>query len=487
MSRRYRTTLLMGVVFVGLLAWVLFRERGRVTEKGEIFRLQLTEVSQIRVEGKNHSYTLARQGDEWWFREPFQGLAASYEAERTVRAVAALKPLKRENQDLTKPEFGLQDPQLTVTVTYRGDRTTVIKLGQQSPLGQKIFATISQEPQGLFLIDQSFLTDVDRDPETMREKKLATKVTLENVTQVTVHKGEEQVTANLVPLAQETTWQIVAPRVLKADKTAVESLITSLSYAEALEFMPYTTENLTATGLDKPQVVLTYNLKKGNPVTIYLGKEEQRTVKTTGSTTANPQQVVYATRWGRPEILVMNVSVLSDLNKGLFDLRDKHILPGLKKEQVTSLKAQREAGLSFSVMKSGNEWQVTAPRAGKAKSSKVDDVLYALVDLQATGYVVENDPNVDLAKYGLKLPQTTLTVGVEGRSTPIILWIGAPVPEKTERFYLRTSLANDVYEIDGALLRDLPQTAEDLLEPPSTTPSTGSSSSGGGTTPAPGG
>jgi len=466
---------------VGLLAWVLLRERGRVVEKGEIFRLQITEVSRLEVEGKNHSYTLVRQGEEWWFREPFQGLAAASEAERAVRAVAALKPLKRENQDLTKPEFGLQDPQLTVTVTYRGDRSTVIKLGQQSPIGQKIFATISQDPEALFLIDQSFLSDVDRDPETMREKKLVQKVTIDNVTQVTVQREAEQVTANLVPLAQETSWQIVAPRALKADKTAVEGLVTSLSYAEALEFMPYTSENLTATGLDKPRVAVTYTLKKGEPVTVYLGKEEQRTVKTTGSTTPTPQQVVYATRSGRPEILVMNVSVLNDLNKGLLDLRDKHILPDLKKEQITSLKAQREEGLNFSVMKSGAEWQVTAPRAGKAKSSKIDDVLYALVDLQATDYAVENDPNVDLAKYGLKLPQTTLTLGVEGRSAPIVLWIGAPVPGKTERFYLRTSLAHDVYEIDGALLRDLPQKAEDLLEPPSPAPSSGGSSSSGGT------
>jgi hypothetical protein len=484
MNKRYLTTAIVGAVFVVLVAWVLLAERGRVTEKGEYFALQLTDISQIQVQAKDYQYTMVRRGDEWWMTQPFEGLIAADEAKRVVESIASLKPQKRTGKNLQDPEFGLDSPSVTLTVTYKGNRSAVIRLGKQSPIGQMIFATISTEPTALFLIDQAFMSSVDKSPDSMRDKKLAAKVKTEDVKQVTLQRAGETVTAALVPLAQETTWRITQPRALKADKSAVESVITAVNGAEAVDFLPYTQENLATTGLDHPQVTATFTLQGAEPVTVYLGKEDKRSVKTSPTAAATDQDVVYATRSGRAEILAMKSSLLTDLNKGLLDLRDKHIFADLKREQINNVRVQREEGLNFSVMKSGQEWQVTAPKTGKAKVSKVDDILFAVVDLQALAYPVEDQANVDLEKYGLKLPQAALTLGVQGRGEPVSIWIGAKVPNEAERYYARTSLSNDVYEIDGALLRDLPTTMDDLLEPAAPPASPGKPSGGApGTSP----
>ncbi len=477
MKKRYRTTAIVGVVFAGLLVYMMLQQRGRVTEKGEYFSLQLADISQIQVQAKDYKYTMARRGEEWWITQPFEGLMAKDTAKQVVQAIAALKPQKREGKNLQDPEFGLDAPQVTVTVTYKGNRTAVIRLGKQSPLGSMVFSTISNEPTALFLINQSFLSDVDKDPETMREKKLVADLKTDAVKQITIQRGDETVTAALVPLAKETTWRITAPRPLKADKAAVEAATFGLSGAEAVAFMPYTQENLATTGLDKPRLTITVTHEGSEPTTIYVGGEGKHAVETAatapGETAGTTDEaIIYATCEGRPEILMIRAPLFTELNKGVLDLRDKHILQ-VKQDEIDSVRAQREQGLNFSMMKSGQEWQVTAPKTGKASSTAVSDLLFALIDLQALAYPVENGAEADLDEYGLNLPQATITVGTANRGKPITIWIGAKVPNETERYYARTSLATDVYEIDGGLLRGLPETTNSLIAPAGATGANG--------------
>jgi hypothetical protein len=468
MKKRYLSTAIVGVIFAGLLVYMFLGQRGRVAEEGEYFGMHAADISQIRVQAKDYSYTMVRRGEDWWITQPFEGLVSADAGKSLVEGVASLKAVGRPGKNLQDPAYGLDKPGVTVTVTYKGNRTTTIHLGQKSPLGDKIFATISDKPTTLFLVDQAFWSQVDQSPDKLREKRLAADVKLDNVKSITVQRPGEKTTAALVPLTQEPTWKITEPRPLKADKTAVEALLSAASSGEAADFMPYTQANLQATGLDQPQVVVSYTLEGAQPVTIYLGKQDKRPVPASAESPANSgpteQDVVYATRRGRSEILVLPASLLADLNKGLLDLRDKHILD-LKKEQITSLRVQRQQGLNFNLLKSGQAWQMTAPKTGPAQASKVDDLLYALMDLQAQAYPVENQAQVDLAKYGLTLPQATLTAGREG-GQEITLSIGAAVPNQPDSYYLRTSLNNDVYQIDGSLLHDLPQTTDDLTGPP---------------------
>lgn len=460
MRRRYLTTLLAGVIFVGLVAWLMTRG-GRQTEKEEIFRLQLTQVSEIQVESEHYDYTLERQEADWWLTQPFRGLTDPDKVEPIVRAVAALKPLRRPDKDPQDPQFGLQEPVMTVTVKYRRDQTTIIRLGKQSKLGSKFFAEITGQP-GLFLIDQTFKSTLDEDPEELREKKLA-RLETEKVKHIILQRQAETVTLGLVPLMKERTWRIEKPRRLKADKWTVENLANTVKNTEALEYLPYTSENLAACGLAEPQVTVTYYRQEGEPLTVYVGKQEERETKSEYSEEPTLQQVTYVIRAGRQEILVVAASLLNDLDKSLLDLRDKHIFD-LEKNQVASLKVQREVGLSFEAMKMDEEWQVTAPRAGKIDRETIDDILYGITGLQALDYVVEDDPAVDLGQYGLRAPQVALIIGVESGNS-FTLTIGKQVPDETGCYYARTSLRNDVYQIGEALLKDLPETLDELLQP----------------------
>ena len=462
MTRRYLYTGLGALVFLGLLAWVLTQERGRVAQQGEVFALQLSDVSAITVQGKSYSYSVQRSGQEWWFTSPFSGLLAVDRAKSLVEAVAALKGTRRDVPNPDDPQFGLAQPQMTVSITYRGDRLTTLSLGAQSPVGNRFFARLSDRP-GLFLVDQGLQSTLDQDPQQMRDKRLIAKLEPAKVKAVTVQLGAEQVVVQQVPLVKETTWEITVPRALKADKGVVEGLVSSLQNQDAMEFLPYTEENLAACGLENPPLSVTYEVQDLGPVTVYLGREEQREVAAQPGGAKTPQQVVFAVRSGRPEILVFSAALHTELAKGLLELRDKHLL-GVKQEaDLTGLTVQREQGLSFKLMRSGVSWQVLSPRTGPANPSKVDDLLYALADLQALDYLVENDSSADLSRYGLKVPQAALTMTLAGGGE-VTLAIGAEVAPQADRYYARLTDRSDVYLVAGALLRDLPTAIDQLVQ-----------------------
>lgn len=463
MKRRYVRTLIVGLIFVGLVIWIMLNERGRVVEKGEVFALQLTDLSRVSMKATEHQYTLERRGEDWWFTEPFEGLADSDKIKPILDAVASLKPLAREDQNLSDPEFGLQAPVVTLDVTYGRNRTATIRLGAESPLGQKYFASISGK-SALFLIDQLFKSQVDQDPEELRDKRVL-KLATDETERLTLWRPERTLVVGLVPLAGEPTWQITSPRKLPADKSSVEGYFRALSEGEAVDFLAYTRENLVATGLDKPALTLSCEVKGQKAVTVWLGKQEEREIKQPGApgetASTSPQQVVYVMRAGRAEILALPASYFASLDKTLLDLRDKHLML-LTREKIKGLAVAREKGVSFRAIRSDTEWQIQAPKTGRGASFKLDGLVSNLIDLQAIRYEVEGDPKVALGKYGLQAPQVAITIAVEG-GQQIVLYVGSEVPEETGRLYARTSTAHDVYVIDDTVLQALPETADELL------------------------
>ena len=481
MKRRYLTTALVGIIFVVMVVWVMRNERGRVSETGEVFALQLTDLQTIDMQAADYKFTAERRGDDWWITSPFVGMADADKMKPLLEAVAGLKPVAREGQNLSDPLYGLQSPVLTLTVTYGRHQTATIRLGAESPLGQKSFASISGK-SALFLIDQSFKPSVDLNPQELRDKKV-TKLTVDTATGLTIARADGSVTIGQVPLAGEPAWQITAPRKLPADGSTVEGVLRSLGDSETLDYLPYTAANLTATGLDAPRLTVHCLAKDAPAVTVWLGKTELRTVTPPPAapgakpSVPAPQLVVYVARSGRQEILVLPASYFVALDKSLLDLRDKHLLV-LKAPQVNGLKVEAEKGLAFRASKSGQQWQLLAPKTGNGNYIKLDDIVTNLLGLQAVSYEVEGKAPADLSKYGLTAPQVVVTVGVEG-GAPIVLSIGSAVPNQPGRVYARTSLANDVYVIDDSLLRALPKSVDELLAPAGMPPPGASGMPGG--------
>ena len=484
---RYRWTLISAVLFVGLLAWVLTNERGRVKQEGEIFGFDAKLISKVDLTQGDQKLTLERRGDDWWVSAPIVALCDKDKIDAVLKNLIELKPKSREKINLDADEYGLKTPSLTVAFVSKGANYT-LTLGTETGIGSETFAKVQGAGGGwdskLLMIPTSFKTEMMKKPDELRDKKLArydrekdpiASITLEQ-------QGQPRIVAEAAgKVAEKNVWRLTEPIQAKGDEMTLSALSGKPAESEALGFEPMPQDqNLAPFGLDKPTVKLTIALKSGKSYTMLIGAKTTKDLPNAAPPPPSPgappppaggaKEVVYAMREGRPEILLMDVALLNDCQKDVLAVRDKHVL-ALNREGVFEMNVQRADGVSFVAQTQAGKWRITSPKSGDAKGTKIDDLLYDVEDLQALKYADEAPK--DLKQYGLSVPQTVISLKITGLKDAVKVSFGYQVGQDKTRYYCQSSLSPTVYEVSNLLLDDLPKSNDDLVEAPGTTPGAG--------------
>lgn len=452
---RWRLTAAAGLVFVALLAWVLTQERGRVPEEDEAFGLDVAQVTKLQVSRKDKpGIIVEKRGDDWYLAKPITGLADTDEVERMVKAVAELKPRgSRDHVDLTSEDFALAKPDLTATLTYGGTKTAAVSLGGETPVGSDRYAKIAGRDR-LYIVGSSLRTTLWKEPEKLREKKLA-KFEKEDVTRLTLQHDQTRVACVKRGGDEEsTTWRITEPLDARGDEWNIKQLVDKIKDLKAEDFLEEkkSDEDL---GLHKPQVRLSLDLKGGRKLTISLGKQSKRRV----GDQDEEKEILFARSSERQEVLLVKADVLEKLKKSLFDLRDKSVAQ-LDRDDVKRITVERREGMSFSVQRRPAGWRVERPQHVDAKQSAVDDLLWDIEDLDAKKFVTEEAKREELRDYGLVVPDAAITVELSGQDEPVKIYIGHKTTEGD--YYCMTNQSPQVVTISDFLIKDLPEDIEDL-------------------------
>lgn len=452
---RYRYTIAAALIFVALLVWVLARERGRVPEKGEVFGLDVKRVTRLEIRPKDgQALTLEKDGDQWWIKAPFQGWADKDEVERIARTICELKPDRRPEEDPNKKEYGLKEPEIVAKMWYDGGKKSVeVAIGAETPVGSKRYARIAGR-KGLFLVSSFVKTDLEKKPEDLRDKKVA-HYDRDKVVRIALHnpKGSFELEGRKEE-EDKKSWYLLKPISAKADRWTVDTLITRPGDVEARAFEKVP-KKLAEVGLDKPHATLTLELEGGKSITVLVGKKVKKMVKKEYGEGEEEKEVVYVMTKGRPELLLVEDSFADDLDKDLMSLRDKHVVE-FDRDKVRRIRVQRKKGLDFTVAKRADTWYLDTPQPGKAKQTKVDDILWDLEDLETSKFIEKPE---DLKAYGLAVPQTVVTLTMEDGSSIKVMF-----GDKTEdgRYYCKTSQSDTVYVVSDLLIAGLPEKVEDI-------------------------
>ncbi|MGE5532451.1 MAG: DUF4340 domain-containing protein, partial [Bacteroidota bacterium] len=254
-------------------------------------------------------------------------------------------------------------------------------------------------------------------------------------------------------------WMLTKPYEAKADEWNAQQLAEKLSGLKADGFAPEPAPAGTNYGFDKPVLKATVTTKDNKQYVITLGAKTAAPPTTPAPGAPPSSEAVYAQLEGRPEVLLLPGSTLMDLKKTDMELRDKRIV-NLKKENVRELKVERKDGLAFTVRRLPDGWQLVAPEAGRAKATKVDDLLWDLTELEAQEFLGQQS---DLKPYGLALPDTIITATVNGEKNPVKIYIGY---KKADGLYYAKTDRDQVYVISEMMLLDLPKAIGDLKEAP---------------------
>jgi hypothetical protein len=223
--------LIAAVVLAGLGGAVWWSNKDEAAKEAKppadtspkILSLNAPDIQQIEIHQREGDVTtvLKRQGTGKWSITAPKPLAADQSAVESLTSASNLhaeRVLEDAGSDLAS--FGLAPPVLSIAFTDKTGKATKLLVGEATPTNTGVYAKLEGDPR-VFTMLSSHKVELDRSSKDLREKHLlmwdsdkisSVEVTARGETIVFGHTGDNN-------------WQILKPKVLRADGAAVEELM----------------------------------------------------------------------------------------------------------------------------------------------------------------------------------------------------------------------------------------------------------------------
>ncbi len=466
MSKQAKTYIVLLLV-IAVLA-VAKIKLGKKPEESALFRFPANRIAKIQIQRPDEKLLqLERRSDEWYIAQPIRALATAEDVDRIAESIAGLKLRSdyRDEKDTKASERGLDKPTVAVQAwSKKGKQLADIKIGDETPAGGERWCLVGGK---LCTVSSYVKTDFEKDPEHLRDKKLA-RFEKDDVQRVELKYGKTHIVCVREPKENEPeieTWNIKKPILTGADDFQVDSMIGAVRDLKTEGFVESKNKSLKDFGLDKPATTVTLSFKKKAkraPITLQFGAQAKKSVALGKAAAggAEDEMVAYAKRVGRDEILCVPVTKLDEVQQGLKQLRDRTIWD-VDTDFIEKFIVKRPAGNNFTLARtSDDEWQVIDPKPAKVDQGKMDSLLWAFEDLRAEDFVEDAPKN--LARYGLDKPRGEVRL-VMSKGKDKVLYIGKP---RGTDVYVKTADSPSVYTIREFAVKKLPTVLSDIAKTP---------------------
>ena len=233
---KIRGLLIATILFVGLagtLYWSDHRKPSAEAAKPDadaapsILKLDEGSITKVELKKKDAApITLAKNGSDWKITEP-KPLGADQTAVSgmlsTISSLNSDRLVQEKGNDQAR--YGLASPNLEVEVTEKDNKTQRLLLGDETPTGSSVYAALAGDPR-VFTIASYQKTSLDKSLNDLRDKRLLT-VSPDKVSRLEISgkNGEIEFGRN------KDDWQILKPKPMRADTSAVSGLVTKLTDA----------------------------------------------------------------------------------------------------------------------------------------------------------------------------------------------------------------------------------------------------------------
>jgi len=357
-------------------------------------------------------------------------------------ATARIKEFVAEAPPALTP-YGLDRP-LQVTVFTGKDKERAARtllLGRADADKKGVYAMRPGE-SSLLLVPDEVARAVPRNVAALRDK------TVVEVDRDALARIQLDGPKGALTVAREgDRWTIVAPERLPADQTEVGLLLGKVRDLRAQAFLSDDASAISRF-LARPQITLTLAQKNGATTTLLLSPSPER---------RGGEPSAYAGVAGRGPVVLVDGKALDALSRSLTELRDRALFPGLEAKDVARLRVSA-GGATAVFERSGDfDWRMLEPAKGAARSTKVDDLLYAVRGLKWTAIV--SPTGDDAAKYGLEQPGLQVTLLKRDGAEAARLAVGR---RETNQAYVRAGSGPAIYSVDAALLGPAPKVPDDF-------------------------
>lgn len=195
----------------------------------------------------------------------------------------------------------------------------------------------------------------------------------------------------------EPSWQVEAPYRAKADREAVDGLLSELEFLNPRRRL----ENISAAdraqfGFESPRFRVWFTLG-GTRTRLLVGKASPR------------GDGVYVEGTVAGTALIVDEKITHTLAQEPTAYHAKELLGDVRSGDATQLSVRDEHG-ERAVRRDGSRWLLSTPALGLASEPAINDLLGALDGLRAKHFVAQSVSAADAAGYGLSVPRIKVAV-----------------------------------------------------------------------------
>jgi hypothetical protein len=318
--------------------------------------------------------------------------------------------------------YGLAKPAVEISLTEKNRKSEHLLLGDDTPTGSGAYAALKGDPR-VFIVASYHKSGLDKTENDLRDKRLLT-VDSEKLSRVELTAKKQT-----IELARsKDQWQILKPKPLRADQSAVEDLVRSLGDAKM---------ELSATE-DEKKDVSAFNA--GTPVataklTDVAGTAELEVRKN--------KDDYYAKSTGVAGVYKVLSSVGTSMDKSLDDFRNKKLFDfGWADPEKIEI---RDGAKSTLLTRSGSDWWSSGV---KMDEGNVGTLLADVRDLTAAKF----------PDNGFTTPSIEITVTSDGGKRVEKVQIA----KNGDRYVAKRENEPALYELGATAVKDLQDAAAGL-------------------------
>lgn len=449
-----RTTLILALVFLGLLAVVLFVDKKPAkdgAETGEkLVAVAAADVTSVTLKQGADAITLRRDDKgEWMVSEPLEAKADAYEADSLASALADLRierVVEASGGDPKKYDI----PQREASLTVKGAAEPIrILIGPESSLDGTLYAQRAGDPR-IVLLPSTVKSSLDKKLIDLRRKDVF-RFEAKDVTAVRLKAKDSAWEARKA----DGEWRFVSPLKTLVKESQMTSLLESLAGLKAKEFISEAKSpaDLKACGLDKAEYTVALSLPASSQELVFwLHKADDKT---------------YAATSLANKIIVPEADILFDLDRKPADLRESKAAVFFS-WQADRLEIKKD-GLSLTAHKAANEkWYFDEAEKEEADGSKVDTFLRKIEGLEAAEYI--DEPKLPAA-YGLDKPTAEIVIrtkdtAAEKPAEKIVRLAAGRVDAEKKQVVLKNDRYTWLVKADASFLDEIPKAKSDWAMAP---------------------
>ncbi len=444
--------LALALIVAGLGAFIWFWERHQPTteevqkqaelvlpglEKGKVTRIGI-------VHGKDR-FELVRKGHDWYLAKPIEARADDQAVDLLLSALTSLKAERRlDAGEVSLKDWGLDDPEFTVTLSTSAGTSRTLRVGIEEPLGNNRAVTL--DGTSVLLCSKWFVSDLDKGLDGWRSHQVV-KLFEDEVASLEIDTGKDRIQA----VRDGRLWRLLEPVRDLADRDQIRNVISAFNGLRIKAFVDDAKPDLEALGLEKPRYRVKIVRSAGKaPVTLEFGaKRELEGVR----------QV--ACRRDGKDLFWVTDGAETPLGKAPVLWRSKVVYP------FDTWDVDRcvidAGGAKAELDHEGSTWKCSGH---EADSSKVFDRLSSLARLEAESFDLVKPRTAEIGSITLTLKPAP---GAGKDAKPeTVTWTFYEPMKQGGRALVTVSGRDTIMSADAAKVRGLVKDPAGLCKPPAT-------------------